>query len=194
MSNNEINSELALLKLLQQDDLVAFDELYWKYQKAVFQNVFKLTHDTIIAEDIVQEVFIGLWEKRQSIDIERSVGGWLFVSSYNRAINMMKKQHRQMLLMKELEKQNSQNESVPDVYDIQVDILEKAMAELSPQKRRVFELCKIQGKTYEETAVILEISKHTVKEYLSDAVKLIKEYASKNPGIGLLFLLLNTGV
>ncbi len=193
MSDNQINSEILLLKQLQQDDLQSFDELYWKYQKAVFQNVYKLTHDTEIAEDIVQEVFISLWEKRQSIDTERSVGGWLFVSSYNRTINVLKKQHRDMLLIKELENQNSPNEPVHDVYDIQVDILEKAMAELSPQKRRVFELCKIQGKTYEETAAIMEISKHTVKEYLSDAVKLIKEYALKNPGLGLLFLFLNIG-
>jgi len=193
MSDNQINSEILLLKQLQQDDLQSFDELYWKYQKAVFQNVYKLTHDNEIAEDIVQEVFISLWEKRQSIDNERSVGGWLFVSSYNRAINVLKKQHREMLLIKELENQNLQNEPVPDVYDIQVDILEKAMAELSPQKRRVFELCKIEGKTYEETAAIMEISKHTVKEYLSDAVRLIKEYALKNPGLGLLFLFLNIG-
>ena len=66
-------------------------------------------------------------------------------------------------------------------YNMQRQILENAMAQLSPQKRKVFELCKIQGKTYEETAAALQISKYTVKEYLSASVSFLKEYVHHHP-------------
>jgi RNA polymerase sigma-70 factor (ECF subfamily) len=67
---------------------------------------------------------------------------------------------------------------------IQINILEKAIALLSPQKRKVFELCKLQGRTYEEASAEMGISKHTVKEYLSGAMASIKEYAVNYPEAG----------
>ena len=173
----------------------AFDELYWKYQKAVFQNVFRLTRDALIAEDIVQEVFITLWEKRHSLDDDRSVGGWLFVSSYNRAVNALKKKLRESLAIKKIAapEEADATDSESDFTDVQLAILEKAIVQLSPQKRKVFELCKLQGKSYEEAAKALGISRHTVKEYLSASVHFIKDYVAKHPGTGagLLFIMLN---
>ncbi len=66
------------------------------------------------------------------------------------------------------------------VFDVQYGILTNAMDTLSPQKRKVFELCKLQGLTYEQAAAQLNISKHTVKEYLGAAVNTIKEYAQQH--------------
>jgi len=179
MNEQPMHNEEELISRLGKDDLHAFDELYWKYQKAVYQNVFKLTHDSPTAEDIVQEVFISLWEKRHSIDTGRSVGGWLFVSSYNRAINVLKKKLRETLAIKQMPAEETESE--PDLSGIQLAVLEKAIHELSPQKRKVFELCKLQGRSYEEAAKEMNISRHTVKEYLSGAISFIKEYAVKYP-------------
>ena len=163
----------------------AFDELYWKYQKAVYQNVYKLTRDSVIAEDIVQEVFIGLWEKRNTINTNRPVAGWLFVSSYNRSINALKKKLKESLAYRSLDQQDTNQAYDQSVADLQLSILEKAIAELPPQKRKVFEICKLQGRSYEEAATELNISKHTVKEYLSSAISYIKEYARQHAGLGI---------
>jgi RNA polymerase sigma-70 factor (family 1) len=190
MSIDSTKSELNLVSLLKKDDLAAFDQLYWKYQKAVFQNAYKLTRDTLVSEDIVQEVFVSLWERRQSIDSDRPVGGWLFVSSYNRAVNVLKKKLRESIAVKESGVNRNASEPEADNFEIQFEILEKAINELSPQKRKVFELCKIKGKTYEEAGKEMNISRHTVKEYLSDALRLLKEYAAKHPKSGLLLIAL----
>ncbi|MGF2411518.1 RNA polymerase sigma factor [Ferruginibacter sp.] len=168
----------TLVTLLQQGDLQAFDKLYWKYHSALYNNVLKLTRDTGAAEDIVQEIFITLWQKRMLIETSKSISGWLFVISYNKAINWQRK--------KLLETQKQQNITVEedastDTYNMQMKMLEDAMEKLSPQKRRVFELCKLQGKTYKETAEELNISSHTVKEYLSGAMASVKEYAITHP-------------
>ena len=56
----------------------------------------------------------------------------------------------------------------------QVSLLQKAIAQLSPQKRRVFELCKLQKQTYLQAAKELQISKHTLKEFLSEAIAPIR--------------------
>lgn len=192
MSQPASFNEQQLISLLKNGDMQAFDELYWKYQKAVYQNAFKLTHDTLIAEDIVQEVFISLWEKRDSLDTDRSIGGWLFVSSYNRAVNVLKKKLRESLAIKNMALAETEADKESDLTGIQLEILEKAITKLSPQKRRAFDLCKLQGKSYEETAALMGISKHTVKEHLSGAIHFIKEFATKYPGAGagmLLFIL-----
>jgi len=58
--------------------------------------------------------------------------------------------------------------------------IEKAVDQLSPQKRKVFDLCKMQSSTYEKAAKELHISKYTVKEYLSDAMVSIKKYIGQH--------------
>ena len=184
MSSYPQYDEGELLSRLEKGDMQAFDELYWKYQKAVYLNVYKLTRDSIIAEDIVQEVFISLWEKKSTIDTSRSVAGWLFVSSYNRSVNALKKRLKESLAYKSLDQPGTEQEYDQAVLDMQLNVLEKAIAQLSPQKRRVFELCKLQGRSYEEAAAELKISKHTIKEYLSAAINLIKDYVRQHPGLG----------
>lgn len=177
-----------LVESLQNDDKEAFNTLYWKYHSAIYCNVLKLTKDSTIAEDIVQEVFITLWEKRHSLDAAQEISGWLFVVSYNKSISHLKQKLKESLAQKELQQNSKDNiDEGNDLVNIQMNILEKGIAELSPQKRRVFDLCKMQRKTYEEAAEELKISKHTVKEYLSVAIISIREYIKQHPEYSVIF-------
>jgi len=163
----------------------AFDEIYWRYQRAVFLNACRLTRSSAAAEDIVQEVFISLWERRQSINPELPLAGWLFVSSYNRSVNVLKKKLRESLMVDRLVSNDAGFENLPDISELQLNVLNDAISRLSNQKRRVFELCKLHGKTYEEAAEEMKISKHTVKEYLSEAIASIREFVREHPIIGI---------
>lgn len=183
--NREIShNEKELLCRLVDGDMQAFDDLYWKYQQAVYQNVFKINRNAQMAEDIVQEVFISLWEKRKTIDTNRSIAGWLFVSSYNRSVNALKKKLRESLAYKALGQLEQDIPYDQATADLQLKVLENAILKLSPQQRRVFEICKLQGRSYEEAAAELKISKHTVKEYLSAAITSVKEFTIQHPGLG----------
>lgn len=170
-----------LLRLIS-GDVDAFDRIYWKYQHAVYRNALKLARGESEAEDILQEVFISLWEKREAIDPTRSVAGWLFVASYNRSVNVLKKKLRESLAIDNLsfEETDQEAKSESEIVSLQINLLNEAISKLPKQKRRVFELCKLQGKTYEEAAHEMNISKHTVKEYLSEAIHFIKEYANQH--------------
>lgn len=175
------SNDNELLTRLVHGDRKAFDALYHQYFHAIYCNALKITQDTAASEDILQEVFIALWERKTTIDTTRSIGGWLFVLCYNKSINSLRKKLREALACKQL--QQSAESTTEDLggYNVQWEMLEEAMSRLSPQKRKVFELCKLQGKTYEETASVLQISKYTVKEYLAAAVGSIKEYVHQHP-------------
>ena len=173
--------EYELLTSLVQGDRAAFDDIYRQYFHSVYCNAIKITRDKTAAEDVVQEVFITLWEKRDTISLEKSIGGWLFVSCYNKSVNLLRKKLRESAACKELVTPDMDSMSDEEQFGLQWQLLENAMAQLSPQKRKVFELCKLQGKTYEETALALHISKYTVKEYLSASVSFLKEYVQQHP-------------
>lgn len=175
-------NEYDLVIRLQHDDVKAFDALYHKYHNAVYYNILKLTKVVDVTQDIIQEVFIALWVKRLSIDPHLSVSGWLFVVSYNKSLNYLKKTLRESVIRSnEGIKMRVSNEQEINLRETQLTLLEEAIRQLSPQKRKVFDLCKLEGKSYEETAKELDISKHTVKEYLSNAIAYIKVYIRQHP-------------
>lgn len=176
-------NESTLVHRLIDGDIDAFNELYHLYFHPVYNNAVKITRDHAIAEDILQDVFVTLWEKRSSIDPARSLAGWLFVLCYNRSINILKRRLRESVIYRQLPAPAETGADMEEEikFGAQWNILENAMSHLSPQRRRVFELCKLQGKTYEEAATELHISKYTVKEYLSAALVSIREYSLHHP-------------
>ena len=163
--------------------------MYYKYHSAIYCNALKITRDPAIAEDIVQEVFISLWEKRNDLDPEQEISGWLFVVSYNKSVTHLKRKLKESIAQTALSQPAEDiADTGKDLVNAQVVILEKAIEQLSPQKRKVFELCKVQRRTYEEVAEELQLSKHTVKEYLSGAVFSIKEYIKQHPEYSAMFV------
>lgn len=184
-------NDLALR--LRNDDISAFNTLYWEYHAAVYANTLKLIKDPAIAEDIVQDVFVTLWGKRHSIDPEQDIAGWLFVVSHHKTVDQLKRKLKQALAQKDLSIFTEDHSIVVNaaLKEEQLNAIEEAMDHLSPQKRKVFELCKVQGRTYKKAAEELHISKYTVKEYLSEALVSIKKYVGEHPrqtGIIIYFL------
>jgi RNA polymerase sigma factor (sigma-70 family) len=177
-----------LVVKMRAGDVSAFDSLYWRYYEVVYRNILKLTKDPLVSEDILQEVFIRLWEKRQDINYEQPVVNWIFVISFNLSIDYTRKKLREQELHRKL---LVDSEAIPpnaSVYEDYYQLLKRAIEQLSPQKQRIVKLCKLEGKTYEEAAKEMQISRHTVKEYLSAAMANLGEYmrqhASKVSGIG----------
>lgn len=177
------NIDQELTRRLQNDDVDAFNALYWKYHAAIYSNIIKLIHDIVVAEDIVQEVFLALWEKRRTLDAGQDIAGWLFVVSHNKSVKFLKRSLKESLAQTKLDRSVKEaTDNGEELMNARVHILDKAIGQLSPQKRRVFELCKVERKTYDEAAEELHLSKHTVKEYLSGAVISVKEYINQHPG------------
>ena len=169
----------------------AFNTLYLKYHSALYSNILRLCRDEIVAEDLLQETFIALWEKRHLLDPNQEISGWLFVVSYNKSVSFLKIKLKESMAKSTSQQIDYGSDDRVEIVENQINVLKKGILLLSPQKRMVFDLCKLQRKTYEEAARELNISKHTVKEYLSDAMDFLKEFAKREPSNGLKnFLLL----
>ncbi|PSL47525.1 RNA polymerase sigma-70 factor (ECF subfamily) [Chitinophaga niastensis] len=192
---NILDAELVLR--LHNDEVSAFDSLYWKYHQAVYRNIFKFVKDAVTTEDILQEVFARLWEKRQDINAEQSVSGWLFVISFNMCVTYVRKKLREQTLHKNIFLSDTDDEVAlerKNMDEEQYHLLEKAIATLSPKKRTIVTRCKLEGKTYDEVAKELNISRNTVKEHLSAAMIKLNDYMQRNGDhkyIVLLLLFLN---
>ena len=156
---------------LKVDDADAFDALYRRYNQPLYGNILKLTRDTEAAQDILQEVFIVLWEKRQLIDVNQPVANWLFSISYYKSIRHLKQVLKNPVLFKDIEWNGlTDHEPEREPNENNIDAVKNAIQQLSPQKQKVLIRCKLAGKTYKEVAEELHISRYTVKEYLALAI------------------------
>ncbi len=175
-------TEIELIKLLNEGDTRAFDKLYFLYHKEVFANILKFIKKEEEAEELLQDVFMGLWQNKQKINTKQSILGWLTIVSHNKAINHLNKAVKLSLIQNgilpieiaDLPEVNDPN------FDLQLKSLENAINQLPTRKKKAFILCKLQGKSYEETASLLGISVNTVKEHIKTASKSIKATVTAN--------------
>lgn len=178
----DINNEQQLVKEIKNDDTSAFDTLYWKLHKAVYANILKLIKDPDVSKDILQDVFVTLWIKRNTLDPDKCIAGWLSTTSYRKCIDYLRLTVTKPLFAEEIDIADDSDDYKKKIeQEKRLQLIQEAVRNLSTKKRKVFELCKLSGKTYEETAHELNISKHTVKEYLTAAIIHIKNYIHRQP-------------
>ena len=113
--------------------------------------------------------------------------------SHHKTVDQLKRKLKAALVQKKLSIFREDRSIIvnAEVREEQLCAIEEAMDQLSPQKRKVLELCKVQGRTYKKAAEEMHISKYTVKEYLSEALLSIKKYIGEHPpqtGIIIYFL------
>jgi RNA polymerase sigma-70 factor (ECF subfamily) len=174
------SAETAQLAALALGQMPAFEALYHRYKQPVFANIRKMVPDPDAAEDLLQETFIALWENRQAIDPAKGAGGWLFVVSYNKAASYLKKKLREAAIL-ETETDLTKLAVADDLgdeelYTTQLALVEEAVAHLPARKQAVFRLCRFEGKSAEEVAAATGISVASVKDYLKQSTRFIRDY------------------
>ncbi|MBD1423446.1 RNA polymerase sigma factor [Sphingobacterium chuzhouense] len=173
-------SDEKLARGLTEGSVDAFRSLYDRYNKSVYANILKIVRQPEYAEDILQEVFVALWEHRFKIKSNQSVGGWLFVVSFNKATTFLKKKLKESLDY--IEEYTDYEYILPeetineDEYVSQWMIVEEAVNALPARKKEVFKLCRFEGKAKEEVASMMGISTLSVKDYLKQSNRAIKDY------------------
>lgn len=166
--------------------------LYDRYHKQVYAYLLGFVKDNALAEDLTHEVFIKIWDIRGQVQLHTSFSSYLFRICHNKAVNTLGKiasdnklrdkvlQHLQVLSSPEVQQAGKLKE-----YD---QLLENALETLPPQRRKVFQLCREEGKTYDETASQLGISRNTVKEHMVKAQKALRSFLDEKGEIAFLLL------
>jgi RNA polymerase sigma-70 factor (family 1) len=181
---------------LRDGNKLAFAEFYNRYHKPVYRYLISLIKIPEIAEDLVHEIFLKLWDIRQKLEIKENFKGYLFWMCHNKAADTTKKIAGERILKDQLLFHYYQNLATveghtPEQQQRFHDLIEEAVNSLSPQRRKVFELCKMQGKSYQEAANELQISPNTVKEHMSSALAAIRDFLRQNGEFSLALLLMS---
>jgi RNA polymerase sigma-70 factor (ECF subfamily) len=164
--------------------LERFDELYHQNNQAVYANILKLVHQQDVAEDILQEVFMALWQHRHKLEGDK-VSGWLFVTSYNKSLKYLHRQKKQPVttLTEEIITQTGSTfDDTPyeELFNMRLSMIEEAVNLLPDRKKKVFVLYRYEGKSLEDVAHTLGISVHSVKDYLKQSNRFIRDYISRH--------------
>lgn len=171
--------EKECLELIAGGDELRFREIYDRYRDKIYNTAFKISHSSIIAEEIVQNVFLKIWLKRAALTRIDNFEAYLFIITRNEVYDSLSHIARGYKAVSEWRKEQpvieneAENRIMEQVYR---GILKKAIEQLPGQQKRVYDLMKVRGLKREEVASILQVSPETVKTHLSLAMKNIRNY------------------
>jgi RNA polymerase sigma-70 factor (family 1) len=172
-------NDRALFMQISAGDEKAFRAIFELYKIELFSLAVRLTKSQVIAEEIIQEVFISLWISREHLVKVEEPASYIYRILFNRIGNYLKKEANQQRLIKAAMqfRQSSSNatEQVVDVHETQ-RLITLAVGQLPPQQKMVYKLSRQQGLNNGEIANQLNVSQHTVKTHLSKAMGFIRTY------------------
>ena len=185
-------TDSQLLSRFREGDQAAFGQLYEKYHGVTYNFLYRFLKSPDLSEDLTQEVFIKFWDKREEIGMLLSVKSYLLTMAKNHAFNFLKRAGVDRNAMAEIIKHYpAEGNSLENAlhFNDYKRYLDEILATLSPQSREVFRLCRQEGRTYDETAALLGISRNTVKKHMVRSMKILSEAVQRDLGISLTLLL-----
>lgn len=179
-----ILTDNELIIKAQNGDVLALEELIYRYDKMVLRMALKFTGDSDDAKDIYQEVFIRVYKGLSGFQFKSEFSTWLFRIVSNTCITFKRKfnKHSQMSLNDEddsnyIDTLTGDNENSPDkvLYNSEFnEHIHKALNTLSPNQKMSFLLKHYEGYKIREIAELMNCKEGTIKKYLFDAVKKLK--------------------
>lgn len=166
------------LSQLVPDNLTSFESLFRLHYTELCRYALKLTRNEQVAEEVVQEVFVSFWERRNEITITHSVKSYLVSSVRNRSINYLKLQLPKDRKKEDIEEHNM-GASVDDTssgieYKELYDLIQYAITTLPQKCRAIFILSREEGLTYQQIADQLDLSLKTVENQMGIALKKLR--------------------
>ncbi|MEP7107784.1 MAG: RNA polymerase sigma-70 factor [Ferruginibacter sp.] len=176
--------------MIQQNNIKEFEQFFNEYYIPAVRYCATMVKDMDDAEDIVQQVFIGLWNKREVIKIHTSARAYLYKTVYNAGLDFLK--HEKVKAIHQRETITNNQEGLYSDSTITNELrqkIEKEISELPEQCGKIFKMCKIENLKYREVASELNISEKTVEKQMGKALKLLRE--SLREYLPLFLILLN---
>lgn len=174
MDNNQ-HIELLCKKISQNSDQQAFKELYLAYFDRLFKFAFSILHSSEFAEEAVNDVFLNIWQKRNTLKNIQSLTNYLFISTKNTSFNYLSKFRKERnTTLDDVLVRFEIDELTPETAFFTAEVrseIEHAINQLPPKTKLVFQMAKVEGLKYKEIAQILDISVNTIDNHIATAVK-----------------------
>lgn len=185
-------SNTELIRLIQNGDMVAFYNLYERYSKKLYFFVLRYIKLEADAEEIVQEVFIKIWENRNKIDVYSSFESYLFTIAYNTTISLFRKrltEKKYLEHLNSLQQLENSSEITDEIHFNELNNkVQTLLNKLTPRQQEIFHLSREEGLSNETIAQKLNISINTVKKHITNVLAFLKANIDKSLLINLLYI------
>ncbi|WP_310393789.1 RNA polymerase sigma-70 factor [Hymenobacter sp.] len=183
-----------LVNRLRKADEAAFRTLYDLYKSKLYWYCLKFTKSEETAEEMVQDVFVKIWEKKETLNPELSINAYLYTLAKHLVLNHQKKTthatlYAQQTLLRTSEASNQTEVAIE--YADYLTLAHQAIAQLPPKRHQIFQMSRQEEMSHEEIASALGISKHTVNVHLVKALKYIRATITLQPDVLAVALLLH---
>ncbi len=176
MKTISITSEELLLENLRNGDREAFKELYDLYHRRLTLKLVYLLKSEELAQDVLQDIFVKIWEIRDTIEPKGNFGGLLYTMASNLVKNVFRKSIYDQLMRNEFAKNDSYSpfEDIDDASNAKT-VLNMALDKLTPRQREVYCMHKLEGLSYREIGKLLNISDSAINHHIQQANKQLKD-------------------
>lgn len=174
----------SLQLMLDKGNKKAFTDFYTQYFKRLLIESDKYVKDIYVAEEIVQDVFLKIWERSDDLTQIQSIKSYLYRSVINASINYVNRQrnlelHHQKIVDEFTEDQADQLDEENELIVLLFDEIEK----LPPKCREIFKMNRFERLKYREIALKLDVSERTVENHIANALKLLREAMLKKRNV-----------
>lgn len=188
-------SDAELMQEIKADNMFAFDILYKKYSRRLYKFGFSIIKSQEETENLIQDVFLCLWENRHKVEKDSSVKSYVFTIAYNSAISIIRKKAKESQFIEYLNSLQETNEEPINVeleYKELANKLDEIINALPQRQKEVYLLHRVEGLKYSEIAERLNISVNTIENHMSRALKTIREKIGNYSLVAILFSFLFT--
>ena len=174
--------------------MTAFDAIYNKYCHKLHKFVFMFLKHEEDAEEIVQEVFVKIWESRSKIDVYSSFESFLFTIAYNATMSLLRKRITEAKSREYLKSRQHIDTTEQVINEIQFKELDakvqSLLQQITPRQKEIYLLSREDGLTHKEIAHKLNISESTVNNHLVTTIKFLKSHIDSSLAVNVLFFCL----
>ena len=160
-----------------------FSEIFRNHEQRLYLLAFRLTKSDQFAKDIIQDVFLKVWEQRDKIHAIDNMEAWLYRLTENKAIDFLRKvaadNRLKDAIWSQLQLIMNEAEGWVEVKEYN-KIIQQAINDLPPQRKLIYRLHKEDGMNYQQIADELHLSRHTVKNQLFSAIHAVRKFLSDN--------------
>jgi len=173
--------DAELAERLKRREPQAMADLYDRYGRTTYSLIFRIVRNTAVAEDLVQETFLRIWNRARAFDSERgALGAWMLTVARNRALDYVRSVDGRMAQsaaeLHEMESPSAFADIEQDVLNIdRVRLLRDAFTKLNPKQREVIEMAYYEGLSQSEMAKRMQQPLGTVKAWARSALKVLRD-------------------
>jgi RNA polymerase sigma-70 factor (ECF subfamily) len=188
LSKNNSDTELACK--IKAGEKQAYRELFERYAPRIYKFSLSYLKNEADAEELVQDVFLKIWDKRVTLDLSKNIKAFIFKMAVNSIYDFMRRkniEHAFQDFTRTGEKTHGESTWDTVIWEEMLSNLDELVKQMPEQRRRIFQMSREEGLSNDEIAKELNLSKRTVENQLYRAIAFLKKHYNTGSLFALLF-------